>query len=188
MASILKIKIEDLTPQLIEQVKLDYPNQKVEIRIGEAAQPDLLQEDQFWEIISLLDWSQEENNQIIDPAVKKLAEQPVHFIYLFQDLLSEKLYHLDQQKFAIHIGEDAWTEGTYFSVDNFLYARCAVVANGKAVYKEVIDSPTEMPKEVTFEPILSIARKAYYLKTGKKFDYFPAHNYETYSNKKGWNI
>ncbi len=43
-----------------------------------------------------------------------------------------------------------------------------------------------MPKDVTFEPILSIAAKAYQRKKKKDFLYNPSYNYETYSNKEGW--
>jgi len=43
-----------------------------------------------------------------------------------------------------------------------------------------------MPKDVTFELILSIAAKAYQRKTKKEFLYNLSHNYETYSNKEGW--
>lgn len=186
MTAILKIKVEDLTPQFLEQVKRDYPNQELEIRIGEAAQPDLLEEDQFWEIISLLDWTKEENNDIIAPAVTALAKYPIHFIYLFQDILAKKLFALDQKKYALHIGEAAWQVDKYFSVDNFLYVRCCVVANGKKLYHEVLEQPTEMPKNLTFEPLLWIAKQAYQQKTDKKLDYIPIPSYETYGNKDGW--
>ena len=34
-------------------------------------------------------------------------------------------------------------------------------------FEEVLEKPTEMPKNMTFEPILTLASKAYKLKTGK---------------------
>ena len=185
MTAILKIKVADLTPQFIEQVKRDYPNQELEIRIGEPAKPDLLEEDQFWEIISRLDWSKEKEEEMIEPAITELAKRPVHFIYLFQDILAKKLFALDQKKYALHIGDAAWQTNKYYSVDNFLYARCCVAANGKQLYQEVIEQPNEMPKDLTFEPLLWIARRAYRQKTDKKFDYHPIPFYETYSNKEG---
>jgi hypothetical protein len=43
-----------------------------------------------------------------------------------------------------------------------------------------------MPKDLTFEPLLSLAAKAYKLKTGKTFDYSSHFNFETYGNKEGW--
>ena len=73
-----------------------------------------------------------------------------------------------------------------FSVDNFLYARCCVVANGKNAFQEVQKNPTLMPKDKTFEAILYIASTAYTRKMGKKYSYSPTFPIETYSNKKGW--
>ena len=115
-----------------------------------------------------------------------MASYPTHYIYLFQDILSEKLYQLDAKKYALHIGKDSWKKGLYFSVDNFLYARCCVVANGKEAYETVLKNPAEMPKDITFEPLLSLASQAYKLKTGKAFDYSGHFNFETYSNDKAW--
>ncbi len=43
-----------------------------------------------------------------------------------------------------------------------------------------------MPKDLTFEVLLSIPRKAYELKTGEKFQYVPAYIYETFANTVGW--
>jgi hypothetical protein len=43
-----------------------------------------------------------------------------------------------------------------------------------------------MPKDLTFEALLSLASKAYFRKTGKKFDYLPLTSIETYSNSIGW--
>jgi hypothetical protein len=81
---------------------------------------------------------------------------------------------------------DANEKENYLSVDDFLYARCAVVANGKAFYENVLNNPSEMPTDLTFEPLLYIAMHAYKRKTGKEFMLAPAFNYETYSNKGGW--
>ena len=104
----------------------------------------------------------------------------------FADLLSEKLYLLDAKKYAKHIGEDAWDGEQYFSVDNFLYARCCVVANGENLYKKVLNNPETMPKDITFEALLYLPSDAYERKTGKDYDYIPAFNFETYSNEEGW--
>ena len=77
-------------------------------------------------------------------------------------------------------------EEGYLSVDDFLYTRCAVVVNGKDFYQNVLNNPLEMPKDLTFEPLLYMTLHAYKRKTGKEFMFVPAHNYETYSNKEGW--
>jgi len=102
-------------------------------------------EDDFWEIIGMLDWSKEDDDD-----------------------------------------ESSWRPGRPFSSDNFLYARACVVANGKAFYEKVLADPAQMPKDLTFEPLLSLARKAYQKKTGAAFDYFPTNSYETFSNPEGW--
>lgn len=186
MTAIINIQVQDLTPEWVADIKDKYPGQSMEIRVIPKTKTDLLDEDLFWEIISLLDWSKKKDDAILSPAVNYLATMPVHYIYLFQDMLSEKLYHLDTKEIASHIGEDAWKENEYFSVDQFLYARCCVVANGKTAYNSVIKNAKNMPKDLTFEPILSLAAKAFQLKTNQLFKYFPTYNYETYSNQKGW--
>lgn len=70
-------------------------------------------------------------------AVQKLSSLPIAHIYSFEDVLSEKLYTLDQQKNAEQIGENAFLPNIYFSVDAFLYIRACVVANGREVYNKV---------------------------------------------------
>ena len=108
-------------------------------------------------------------------------------IYEFQDFLSQKLFLLDTRLYAQNVGENAYVnESSFFSTDDFLYARCCVVANGKTVYNSILKNPTKMPKDITFEPILSIARKTYTIKTGKEFKYVPKFNMETFANKKRW--
>ena len=139
----MKIPVKDLSPEWVADIKEKYPNQAIEVKVMPAVEKDLLDEDLFWKIIALLDWSQSENAAILKPAVEKLTTYPVHYMYLFQDMLSEKLFHLDSKAHALNIGEDAWADNQYFSVDQFLYARCCVVANGKEAYYQVLENPTE---------------------------------------------
>lgn len=73
-----------------------------------------------------------------------------------------------------------------FSADDFLYVRCAVVAEGKEYYESVLKNPSEIPDDVDFEHLLGLAGEAYTLKTGREFDYSPLFNYETHSNLQGW--
>ena len=98
-------------------------------------------------------------------------------VYLFQDILSEKLYKLDTKNHALNIGEDSWLTDKYFSVDNFLYARCCVIANGQEAFEVVLNNPSEMPKDLTFEPLLSLAAKTYEFKTKKTTCIFRFRNY-----------
>jgi Protein of unknown function (DUF4240) len=144
------------------------------------------EEDEFWAIISKLDWNQKNDAQIIEPAVKALSDKPISAIYYFQNLLSEKLYNLDTKVFAKNIGKNAYSSGKFFSVDNFLYARCCVIANGREAYEFVINDPIQMPKNITFEALLSLAKDAYHRKTGQTMRYAPSFSIETFSNKLGW--
>lgn len=134
-----------------------------------------------------MDWDKEgDGNAVLAPATTQLATLPIRFILLFTDMLSQKLYHLDAQVFAAHIGEYSFRDGYYFSVDDFLYTRCCVVANGRETYEAILQDPTQMPEEETFEPLLRLASDAYLLKTGQRMEYVPVYNIETFSNKEGW--
>ncbi len=188
MTASIKIPIQQLNPQFVQELQEKYPNGEIEVRTNSETLPERMKEDTFWQIIALFDWSKEEESDaaVVAPAIDYLSELPVYAIYGFQDILSEKLYTLDARRFAEQIGEDAYQEDTYFSVDIFLYARCCVVANGKDAYEQVLQNPTLMPKDLTFEALLSVASKAYQLKTGARLTYLPTFNYETYSNKAGW--
>ena len=189
MATILNLPLRQLQPELIFQLKKDYPKAdfRVETQAGEPS--GLLTESRFWEIIGLFDWTDSENNeQVIRPAVEALAASPVHHIYLFADLLATKLHALDRRDLAENIGEDSYSPGQFFSVDNFLYARCCVIANGKAALEAVLAEPSLMPKNLTFESLLRVASLAYLAKTGRPFEYVSETPIETFQNRAGWPI
>ena len=187
MPTVIKLPLRSLNESVVNDLKEKYPEAEISIEIHQDFNKAPLSEKRFWEIIALLDWSKEGNdNAVVEPVVSYLAEGPVRHIFEFADLLSEKLYQLDAKKYAQHIGEDAWSVDRYFSVDNFLYARCCVVANGEEAYKEVLNNPAAMPKDLTFEELLYVPSNAYKRKTGKRYNYTPAYNFETYSNQEGW--
>ena len=75
----------------------------------------------------------------------------------------------------------------HFSVDQFLYARCCVIANGQQYYQHILQHPEEMPKDLSFEALLQLPAIAFELKTGFEFEHVPTHNYETFFNAEGWN-
>ena len=186
MTTILRVNINDLSNQFIQDLRKRFDKTaQLEIRVEEQKQGEgLLSENEFWQIISLLDWSKHEASEILDQAVKALSKMPIANIYLFKDQLSEKLYYLDTKVHAKAYREKQ--DDDYLSVDDFLYVRCAVVAEGKDYYENVLINPLEMPIEIAFEPLLSLADAAYEVKTGKQMDYFPIFNYETHSNQAGW--
>ncbi|MBL7798659.1 MAG: DUF4240 domain-containing protein [Saprospiraceae bacterium] len=123
------------------------------------------------------------------PAVAALSHLAATEIYAFHDLLHQKLFLLDGRKFAVQLGSNRYAPDTdkHFSVDDFLYSRCAVVANGRTFYESVLQNPKRMPKEFTFESILYLPEKAWKLKTGRDdYDYSPDTWCETFSNSEGW--
>jgi Protein of unknown function (DUF4240) len=188
MTTVLNFPLQQAHPEIIRDLQERFPsaNLRVEVR-NNMAHNNILTEQRFWDIIHLFDWTDaEDDDRVLAPAIAALSESPVHHIYLFSDMLATKLFSLDGQIFAENIGDDAYTPDTYFSVDNFLYARCCVIANGQDFYESVLKNPTLMPKDLTFESLLSLPAKAYAKKTGKSFNYLPTTSIETYANKLGW--
>jgi len=187
MTTAIKLPLRSLSESVIQDLKEKYPEAEISVELHQDRNKAPLSEAHFWEIISLLDWNKEgDDNAIIEPAIARLAAGPVRHIFEFADMLSEKLYALDARKYALYIGEDAWSPDRYFSVDNFLYVRCCVVANGKDLYEKVLHAPAQMPKDLTFEALLYLPLEAYERKTGNRYDYTPAYPIETYGNQAGW--
>lgn len=184
MTAVIKVNVDDLDANFLKDMKEQYAHSTLEIHVHDEPR-GAFTETSFWGLIDLLDWGQEDDEAIIAPVVKHLSEAPLAHIYRFHDLLSEMLWKLDTRQHAQPFLDDPDEEG-YLSVDDFLYARCAVVANGKEYYETVLHSPGKMPTHLTFESLLYIASQAYAQRTGKRLTTPPAYNYETYSNKKGW--
>lgn len=144
---------------------------------------DWLGEAGFWSVIDALNWSKK-GAAVLEPAVKMLAAMPVGNIHQFQDMLAEKLWQLDTQRHAqVFIGDHP--QGR-LSVDDFLYVRCAVVAEGKDFFEQVLREPSTIPQDLTFEPLLHLAADAYVQKTGHRFAHTSPFSCETYSNGQGW--
>lgn len=183
-----RFKIKDLDDRFIKKLKEAHADKKAEITFWlNSDVSDALSEENFWLLIDKLNWEKGKDNQeIIAPVIEELSSLSVEKIRAFSDILSEKLYRLDGKTYAEYIGEDAYREDKYFSVDSFLYARCCVVANGKEFYETVLHNPEQMPKDLTFGALLRIPAEAYELKNGKKLMYQPAFIYETYANAEGW--
>lgn len=143
----------------------------------------------FWNIIALLDWEKSGDDEaVLLPAIEALSQFSKESIKKFKDILSEKLYLLDGERYALHTGENAYSENGAFSVDTFLYARACAVANGKEYFDSVLKNPQEMPKDLIFEALLYLPNEAYEKKTGKELQYVPKYNYETFFNIEGWGL
>lgn len=188
MNSAIKIPLRSLSPAVVRDLQEKYPEAEINVVLHHDRNQAPLSEQRFWEIIALLDWEKQgDDNAVIEPAVAVLAESPVRHIYEFEDILSEKLYQLDGLAYARETGESAYkSAGDFFSVDGFLYDRCCVVANGKSFFEKVLKDPTQMPKGMSFGALLRVGQAAFKRKTGKDLDYMHAFNYETYSNEEGW--
>ncbi len=143
----------------------------------------------FWAIIDLLNWDKltdEDDEAVVAPAIEALSKMSTKDICKFEETLTYNLFKLDTKEHAKNIGEMAYEEGKYFSPDLFLYARCAVVANGSKLFNKVLRKPSEMVKDLDFEPLLYIAKEAYEMKTGEDFDSDTTCSYESFSNSEGW--
>lgn len=188
---IYRLSTAALDEHFVESLREKYPHASLEIKVNTSSKLGGLSEKQFWSLMELLDWSKEgDSSAVIEPALEALSKRPLRNIYEFQDILSEKLYRLDTRAHAENTGENAYSEtdddNSFFSADEFLYARCCVVANGQETYEKVLQNPALMPKDLAFEAILRIARLAYQRKTGQSFRYVPAYNFETFGNRQGW--
>src|SRR5688500_17473192 len=148
-----------------------------------------MNEDIFWEIISVFNWKKTgDDDAVLRPALKRLVSMTVDDIQLFAEILAEKLHRLDGIEYASNIGKQSYQDDDkFFSVDYFLYVRCCVVANGKDYYYSVLKNPTDMPKELDFEPLLYLADEAYNKKMKTEDEILETElSFETFSNKDGW--
>ena len=142
----------------------------------------------FWELIGRLDWSRTGNDEaVMAPLVAGLAALPKAGIRGFHERLAHCLHLLDTREHARHIGEGSYVDAdSAFSVDRFLYVRCAAVANGKAFFEAALANPACMPSGLEFEALLRAAPDAWDAKTGEDFDHETGCSFETFSNVAGW--
>jgi hypothetical protein len=153
------------------------------------AKPEaVLNQDDFWDIIDLLNWDEEGNDDaVIAPAVQQLSQLSKEEILAFQEILSEKLYMIDGEKYAREIGRDCFKGNIkQFSKDWFLAVRCCAVANGQLFYNDVLLDASSMPKDLGFAALATVAPSAYCRKTGDNFNYKTKYSIDSCSNQKGW--
>jgi Protein of unknown function (DUF4240) len=182
--SSISVPLSALSAEFVRNLQEKYPNAQVTITPYAPQILQKMQDDTFWSIIEQFDWGRKHPQDVLAPAVLALSVYDVTDIFAFDDCLANKLHTLDTERHAEPVG---WNHNERFSPDGFLYARCAVVANGKDFYEKVLEAPTFMPNDSSFEPILYLAEKAYQFKTGKDdYDYLPETTYETFGNVEGW--
>lgn len=187
MTTVLELPLRDLSPSELRDLQAKYPDATVRVEAETASRDEGMDEVQFWAIMELLDWRTLNSEAILTPAVQGLSLFSEADIHQFHDILNEKLYALDGQRFAEQLGSNRYEENKHFSVDSFLYSRCCVVANGRSFYEAVLNDSTKMPKEFTFESLLYLPKLAWTLKTGRDdYSYYPEIWSETFSNPQGW--
>ncbi len=189
-----QIQLGDFNLAFLRQLRERFGNVELEIKVKPCSEKSksLIQselgEDRFWELIDSLDWTKVGNDEnVVAPLVKVLSELKIEDIQAFQEILAEKLFLLDGQAYAESIGEFSYSsKNSFFSVDNFLYVRCCVVANGKQFYEEVLSNPKKMPKNIDFEPLLYVCQEACEKKNISS-ELFPTlFDIETFSNINAW--
>jgi hypothetical protein len=141
-----------------------------------------LTETGFWTMIGTLADGELVDAELVEIArlVNALARRSTADIREFHELLAHKLYLLDARRFAEHAGAAGGSD------DLFLYARCYVVARGRAFYEDVLAHPDHFPADVDLEALLSVAPDAFVARTDEDLDEGTHYSYETGSNVEGW--
>ncbi len=191
MRSAFEIPLRDLAPSAVEDWQARFPGgATVRVELPAASAPTTEKNEAFfWSIIGQLDFEKGPRAAVVEPAILALSRVSKAKIRLFHDFLNQKLFALDGLRFARELGSNRFSDSGegHFSVDDFLYSRCGVVANGRDFFETVLANPARMPREFTFEPLLYLPERAWKLKTGKDdYDHFPTVSCETFSNSAGW--
>jgi len=143
---------------------------------------------QFWDLMKNVDQTELEagyDEEAMEPlieALAKLAKLGTTELEQFEERLAEALFELDQKNLADHAGESGE------SGDGFLYARCYVVARGKAFFERVLADASQMPNSIEqwCEPLLFAVAEAWAAEHEDEWDYLPQTDCETGSNAAGW--
>lgn len=138
-------------------------------------------ENRFWELIELIRWERQKDDDKVEDLILELSNLSVEEIYDFEKIMTEKLYQLDAKKYAEKL--------EYISSDGFLYMRAYVVAKGKDYFEKILANPKEISEDLDFETLLYVAKTAFQKKTGKSdWGYIPEKLYETYFHRKAWGL
>lgn len=187
----LRVKWKRAAPSRPEFTLADLVNLSLKDSPEEKVQPQpagAMAEDDFWDLIDLLNWDEEGNDEaVIAPVVLHLCDLPETEIRAFQETLAEKLWLLDGERFAREIGRDAYQgPDKAFSPEWFLAARCCAVANGQDFFEDILLNPENMPKDLGFLALATVAEKAYRRKTGNNLNHQTRHSMETGTNLRNW--
>ncbi|MET9373176.1 DUF4240 domain-containing protein [Streptomyces sp. NPDC002992] len=141
----------------------------------------------FW---SIIDNAQGDTvHDVVEAVGMDLSKRPVEEIIDFSERLAEALYALDRRE----LFEQEYTfAGDATGGDNtgedFLYARCAVVAAGSEVYEQVNQDPTRFATEWNWhaQDLLYAPEEAYEELTDETWEHDTETDYETGSNTAAW--
>lgn len=145
--------------------------------------------DRFWELVSLIGGyppaDETESFRAIEDALVAAGESEITG---FEDTLSRLLYDLDRQEFAAFPTIDTGREQ---SSDSFLYNRCAVVVAGRSSYQAVLAGTQSFQafthsRGPSSEPLLYVAEHAFQQVTGREWEHVAPLDYETGTNRAGW--
>ena len=141
-------------------------------------------EERFWDAIDKLEWEAHDegkgtDDDVVAPLIRHLASLSVAEIYDYDTELALKLQALDGP--AYHEASKAG-----HSADRFLYARCAVVANGREYYYAILNQPGDFPDDLEFQRLLYCANEAYEQKTGEEYNFLSGIIYESFFNDQLW--
>lgn len=98
---------------------------------------------EFWQLISTIDLAAlDDGDEALAPLRSALGGKAPAELFEFEECLSQKLFAIDGEDFADEAGDSGGSD------DGFLYARCYVVAKGRAFYDAVLGDPALMPKSI----------------------------------------
>lgn len=171
---------------IFDEIKKSKQQAKEVLQRNEMDPEELMDELEFWKIISQFDWSKTDDAEVVIPVIELLSLQRITIIKQFDDTFMYKMFCLDTKEHAEHIGYRSFKSFKYFDTENFENARALVLCKGKTLYYEALENPERMPKDMVFKHWKDIAKKAYEKKTGRCYNYKPHYSTKTFSNKDGW--
>lgn len=140
----------------------------------------------FWEITGLLDWEKAgDDDDVLLPLIEELASLKDEDIFDFDDIMAKLLYDIDGRAWA----EDMYGELDNVSSDEFLYARCVALVNGKDYYDAVKNRTESLDPELEFEALLYAPPIAWAVKHDADVEEYPhttKYSFETGSNTNQW--
>jgi hypothetical protein len=146
--------------------------------------PQDMDEDAFWKLLDHVDRESlaDDEDAAVEPLISQLSRLAPAEVASFEEHLTQRLYALDGRRYAEQAGKSGDSD------DGFLYARCFVVAQGKAHYRRVLANPALMPKSIDewCEALLGVARAACEQLTGVPGEFDTPVSYETGSNRAQW--